>query len=83
MSPGTPCRRTGEVMVEPDDRVADVDGLLGRRVLGRGVAEVAEIEPLRPGEELPRGGRLVHVEEEVVPPLQEEGRHRERVEVRP
>ena len=56
--------------------------LLGGRILGRRVAEIAEIQALRAGEKLPRSDRLIHVEQEVVPPLQQEGRHLERVEVR-
>ena len=44
--------------------------------------EVAEVEALRPGEQLPRRGRLVQVEEEVVPSLQQKRRHRQGVELR-
>ena len=73
----------GEVVDEPADGRLCVIRLLGGRILGRRVAEVAEIEPLRAGEQLPRGDRLLHVEEEVVPSLQQEGRHGNGVQMRP
>ena len=76
-------RPAGEVLVEPTEYLVEIGRLLGRWVLGGGVAEVAEIELLGACEQLVRGDRLVDVEEEVVPPLEQERRHVERVELRP
>src|SRR5437764_11086073 len=42
-------RPSGEVLVEPADNFGEVGGGFGRRVLRRCMADVAEVQPLRPG----------------------------------
>src|SRR5262249_23309472 len=72
----------GKVALEPLDGFGEIGGLLGQRVPGGGVAEVAEVQAFRPSEQRVRGGRLVHVEQEVAPALQHQRWDGERVELR-
>ena len=74
---GADLRPAREVLVEPGDRLGEIGRLLGRRVLGGRMADVAEVQALRPGEELVRGDRLVGVEKEVVSALEQQRRNGE------
>src|SRR3954452_8664333 len=75
-------RTAGEILVEPTDRLGEVGGRLGRRVLRRGMADVADVQTLRAREQLVRGDGLPDVEEKVMSSLHQQRRAGEGVSLR-